>query len=775
MVSGALLYGTGPDGPLPKSPSTPINDGAQLNVSYQNASDPVARGTFGNSLNFRLPTEWLTGVITLKLGWPGGLEPKNVVPSDCSVQAAFVPAPVPRINFYPINWTSNSGTAYQVDPNILNNLYLRVLACFPVPSITSVVRPPLVVPATGRQPTDEEIEDALDNLRNTEYLFPYKIYHGVLPVDPSVYQKYTGDTPRIPGPISYSMMLGSLVYGTTRQTVSHEIGHNLGLYHDVSLALFGKYVEIDNPNAPFDALGATNELGPLDYVYPLFQPFDGYPHGAPTLGPMTAGVNSLIYGLDTLTLKDTASAREPVVPPTNSDSADLNYYFDLMSYCRPPGFANEDAWPSSATYLNLMQQINTYFGSGTIVLPGYVAAPANGAIKPQFHPPHNPRPQGGGSDNYLVVRGSVNFDSGTAQLFPCQLLTSTNTPPAEAAGTNFVVEALDSIGNVLETSDFTLEPNSYAENITSNITGFTVFLTPNASIHKLVLLNNGVLLATLTAGSTDPAVTLTAPNGGQTFNGDPVNIAWSASDADGDPLTYTVQYSADDGLTWETLGANLFEQSLEVSSALLEASPEGLIRVTASDGVNIVTAQSATTFTIQPHPPSVTINAPADGSVFIGDQQLFLDSSVNDMQDGSLSGTNVQWSSDLVGPVGTGAIVNFDAKNLSEGYHTITVTATDNEGLTNSAETHVLILHFPPPQLNLVVNPGMTSFGTYYPPYGTLSWPSYYTNYALQSSANLTSGWTNVPASSVGQTGIQQQLYVIFSQAATFYRLALQL
>ena len=65
------------------------------------------------------------------------------------------------------------------------------------------------------------------------------------------------------------------------------------------------------------------------------------------------------------------------------------------------------------------------------------------------------------------------------------------------------------------------------------------------------------------------------------------------------------------------------------------------------------------------------------------DQQIFLDATANDLKDGTLNGTNVQWYSDRDGAVGSGAIVNFDAQTLSEGRHTITVTAFDSEGLTN--------------------------------------------------------------------------------------------
>ncbi len=90
---------------------------------------------------------------------------------------------------------------------------------------------------------------------------------------------------------------------------------------------------------------------------------------------------------------------------------------------------------------------------------------------------------------------------------------------------------------------------------------------------------------------------------------------------------------------------DLTGQSLAIDSSLLAASVKGLMRVIASDGLSITTVQSAATFTVQPHAPSVRINAPMAGSTFFGDQQLFLDASANDMQDGALTGTNVQWYS----------------------------------------------------------------------------------------------------------------------------------
>jgi hypothetical protein len=203
----------------------------------------------------------------------------------------------------------------------------------------------------------------------------------------------------------------------------------------------------------------------------------------------------------------------------------------------------------------------------------------------------------------------------------------------------------------------------------------------------------------------------------------------------------------------------------------LPASTQGLIRVIASDGLNTTTAQSATNFTVQPHAPSVSIKAPPDGSTFIGDQQLFLDASANDLQDGALGGTNVQWHSDRDGALGAGPVVTFDANLLSEGLHTITVTAIDSAGLTNSAVTHLLDLHYPPPQLSLQATPGLPGW---YASYGTLSWPSYYTNYLLQASASVTSGWATMTNPSPQVAGNLHTLNVNFTNKTSFFRLLLQ-
>ncbi len=46
-----------------------------------------------------------------------------------------------------------------------------------------------------------------------------------------------------------------------------------------------------------------------------------------------------------------------------------------------------------------------------------------------------------------------------------------------------------------------------------------------------------------------PADRVVSPNGGETLSVDTATVTWTASDADGDPLTATVWYGDDGGAT----------------------------------------------------------------------------------------------------------------------------------------------------------------------------------------------------------------------------------
>lgn len=92
--------------------------------------------------------------------------------------------------------------------------------------------------------------------------------------------------------------------------------------------------------------------------------------------------------------------------------------------------------------------------------------------------------------------------------------------------------------------------------------------------------------------------------------------------------------------------------------------------------------------------PSVTIDSPADGSEVASGLEVTFSGSATDPEEGTLSGESLAWSSSLDGDLGTGA--SMSTAVLSLGAHTITLTATDGEGATGTAQIALTVVDGPP-------------------------------------------------------------------------------
>jgi hypothetical protein len=86
--------------------------------------------------------------------------------------------------------------------------------------------------------------------------------------------------------------------------------------------------------------------------------------------------------------------------------------------------------------------------------------------------------------------------------------------------------------------------------------------------------------------------------------------------------------------------------------------------------------------------PTVTIVQPVEGAAFLSGQPVTLQANVTDQEDGDLS-ARARWSSSRDGDLGTGA--SLVVSTLSEGSHTLTASATDNDGLTASATVNIVV------------------------------------------------------------------------------------
>ena len=725
LIQGAKLYGAG----QPGSPLTPYAPGRSPDLLVQTTNAAALRGMFNQSLNFELPPSWTAGSFPLQFVATNNVTviPTNTVSANSSVQVSFIPSSIFQVKFFNMYWTNGAGARLRVDDATMGDLPQRLLSIYPVPSVRArfgvQAVPPSAMKANGT-PDLYKVNDML----NAQWVFDWlfvggsgnQIYYGTFAKAPGV--SPLGTALGIPGNVASGFIpvpaSQANFYSIDRHTHSHEIGHSMGRPHDVSAALFGTTVS----GGKTLALGpptCTRIVGPTNITYPLFQRVP-QPAGPlkPALGPMASGNNALIYGLDTLTLSSA---------PTVNPVADPNVYFDFMSYC---DVVPLDVWASTYTY-------NAFYN----------------AVTNRFTTTPPPAGGGGPSRAWLFVRGVIDYATNTLQFLPFVKLntTATNNPPSPPPG-GYAVVTYDTLGNIVDVIPFT--PDDYAVEEDDDPAGdFLIPVPVTTALRQVQIWDtvNNVLLANIIGSTNTPTVSgvsLASTNGGP-FNGSgPLELSWFGSDADPNAnLTYLVQYSPDNGASWQTLELDWPGQSSEIDTGNLDASTHAMIRVFASDGFNTSDPAYSSAFTISNHPPVLTVIAPQNGTMFIADQQIALEATADDLQDGPLDGSSVQWSSSRDGLLGYGAVLNLEAGALSEGVHVITVTATDAEGLSSSAQVTIQVLRQPPPALAIQLNGSQIQ----------LSWSSSVTNYVLEGTTSLSStNWTtmtNLPvAADITQT-----------------------
>jgi hypothetical protein len=206
-------------------------------------------------------------------------------------------------------------------------------------------------------------------------------------------------------------------------------------------------------------------------------------------------------------------------------------------------------------------------------------------------------------------------------------------------------------------------------------------------------------------GGSAPVVRILAPTNGATLLGagphlvsgevtdteeviPPARITWR-SDRDGVLAQGTlanVQLSAGEHrLTLEAIDSQVQTGSAQISVVVIaNAFTDG--GMTTTDGGVDGGPDTA---------PDVRITSPATGSVFDQGQPIVLQGSAIDVQDGTLTGGALAWTSDMGGAIGTGTQVTFG--NATLGTHRILLTATDNTGNTGLAS---ITLNVVPPGTN---------------------------------------------------------------------------
>jgi hypothetical protein len=362
-----------------------------------------------------------------------------------------------------------------------------------------------------------------------------------------------------------------------------------------------------------------------------------YPYPGGRISPVLTG-NGAIYGFDITT--------RAIYPPS---------WTDVMTYC-----ANE--WVSDFTY----EGIRSYLvGTG-----GAAMQSVNTAAASQF----------------LALMGMADLGTNTADLVSVYMINQDNILTLPDPG-DWTIALMDGSNADLATYPFAPDELTDAEDSigTPGIIAEVVPWTPGTA--KVEIRYQGQVVASRTVSANAPTVTLTAPTTGAQIPDGPFQVAWNGSDQDADTLTYSLLFSQDNGVTWETLAAGLSGNSQELNTDQLPGGPV-LLRVAVSDGL-LSGQDTSGAIGLPLHAPDVLIAAPDADQVFYPTQEVSLQGSAYDLEDGALADEAFSWSSDIDGELGSGA--NLSTSLLSTGTHVITLTATDSHGMSSQAQRKIVV------------------------------------------------------------------------------------
>jgi len=271
----------------------------------------------------------------------------------------------------------------------------------------------------------------------------------------------------------------------------------------------------------------------------------------------------------------------------------------------------------------------------------------------------------------LYVSGTI-YNNRTTE-FDNWYLTA-GLPDPEDEG-EYTVECVSDAGEVLYSTGFGYEGEEYM--------GFGFVIPYPEGTVKVRFSKDGALLGERAPTAYSPAVAVETPNSVVTAQGS-LDLSWSGSDLDGDAIFYSVLYSPDAGENWMTVALELDETSYSLDTSLLPGGTQGKIKVVASDGFNTAESISPGFFTVPEKEPVAYIESPVD----LGNYNLdavALKGYGFDPEDGTMRESELTWSSDIEGYLGSGSRV--EGLSLSSGAHTITLSVVDSDG--NIAESSV--------------------------------------------------------------------------------------
>jgi len=198
--------------------------------------------------------------------------------------------------------------------------------------------------------------------------------------------------------------------------------------------------------------------------------------------------------------------------------------------------------------------------------------------------------------------------------------------------------------------------------------------------------------------NTAPNCEIVAPQSGQIFSTeDTIIFEGSASDAEVDVSELAIQWHSDkDG----DLGSGLVNSTGEITLSYGDLSPDvHTIQLTVQDEQDRICSDSVVLSVETRSAPQLTIDSPLDGAVIESGGLVQFVGSVQDQED-IPNDITITWESDIDGVFSQqGANSNgglaLNTSSLSVGLHSITITAVDSSGLSDSALLSLRINQIP--------------------------------------------------------------------------------
>jgi Viral BACON domain len=345
-------------------------------------------------------------------------------------------------------------------------------------------------------------------------------------------------------------------------------------------------------------------------------------------------------------------------------------WHDVMSYCN-------NQWISDYTYKGMYDYM--------IAHPSLNAVEPTAALRV--------------SGDFLSVAGTIITSTNSASIVRLRHATNVASVPARTPGA-YSIRLFNAANSQLADYPFTPADDSGENQI--GALGFSQVVDFVAGTRQvtIVRLSDGTVLTSMNISSNPPVVSQVALQNPPNPVTGTVTLGWSASDPDGDQLTFDVFYSRDAGVTWQPVRSGVTATSVTIDTAQLGGSGSAILRVVASDSANTGQADSAP-FTVAAKPPTPLILTPGNGTHIHFGQLVNFNGTAIDPQDGGVTGAGLVWSS-TAGSLGTGEQIS--STSLPVGTNVITLTATNSASLSASATVTVTVdddLGLPGPTLSV--------------------------------------------------------------------------